>query len=198
VSGTECWQDDEGLLVLARQGDQGAVAELYRRHHAVALRAASCYAHPDYPAEDLAADAFTALLRALADGGGPQSSVGGYLMASMRNAAASRARRRAHRHAPSLAQDEQLHAVVDDGPGPDHHLLREDSRRHLRAALGQLPSAWRQVLVLTLVEGRGVGEVGEQLGLQPTAARALAYRARRGLREAYAGIDADGAFALSP
>jgi DNA-directed RNA polymerase specialized sigma24 family protein len=89
---------DDVLLARARRGDRTAVAELYDRHHRVALRAATAYAHYDYPAEDLVADAFTALLRALDGGGGPRSSVGGYLMASMRNAAASRARRRGHRH----------------------------------------------------------------------------------------------------
>jgi RNA polymerase sigma factor (sigma-70 family) len=162
------------------------MAELYDRHHSAALRIAAAYATHEYLAEDLVADAFTALLRALAAGGGPKSAVRGYLAVSMRNAAASHGRRRKHPASPRLADDELLHAVPDSGPALDDGLLREHTRRDLAAAFGKLHPSWQQVLVLTAVEGLGVGEAGARLGLTPPAARALAYRARRAFQDAYA------------
>ena len=52
-------------------------------------------------------------------------------------------------------------------------------------ALQALPERWRTVLWLTEVEGMSPAEVSERIGIKPNAVAALAYRARKGLREAY-------------
>ncbi|MGH9040247.1 MAG: sigma factor-like helix-turn-helix DNA-binding protein, partial [Acidimicrobiia bacterium] len=52
-------------------------------------------------------------------------------------------------------------------------------------ALQALPSRWRTVLWLTEVEGLSPAEVSRRIGIKPNAVAALAYRARKGLREAY-------------
>jgi hypothetical protein len=52
-------------------------------------------------------------------------------------------------------------------------------------ALQALPARWRTVLWLTEVEGLSPAEVSRRIGIKPNAVAALAYRARKGLREAY-------------
>ena len=47
------------------------------------------------------------------------------------------------------------------------------------------PARWRTVLWLTEVEGLSPAEVSRRIGIKPNAVAALAYRARKGLREAY-------------
>jgi RNA polymerase sigma factor (sigma-70 family) len=177
-------RSDAELLAAARHGDPTATSVLYARHQKAALRIATRYARHDYTAADLVSEAFTALLRVLAAGRGPEDSTLGYLAVSMRNAATSHARRCSHPHAPRTTPDDTLHAVADPRPDHDDVVVQAELQRELERALGSLRPSWRQMLVLTLVDGLSTTEAARQLGLTNEAARALAYRARLALRGA--------------
>ena len=85
---------DEELLLRVRQGDQRAYAELYERHHRVLKR----YARSLVPADDvddLVAESFTAMLRAINRGKGPVDTALRYLMVVVRNGAVTFYQRRA-------------------------------------------------------------------------------------------------------
>src|SRR5690349_13991691 len=126
---------DAPLLAAARLGDADAVAELYSRHLATVTRVARRHAFPDFSAQDLVSEAFARLLRALANGRGPDDNALAYLIVSVRNLSAGHARRAGHRHAPAVAPDEALHSIPDSRPGLDDRLLTAELQHHVRVAL---------------------------------------------------------------
>jgi RNA polymerase sigma factor (sigma-70 family) len=162
-----------------------AVAELYSRHVSAVTRVACRYAFPDFTAQDLVSEAFAKLLRALANGRGPDDNALAYLVVSARNLSAGHARRVGHLNAPAVARDEALHEVPDPRPGLDQGLLTAEVQDHVRAALDSLQPSWREAIRLLYVEELSVADASQRLGITPEAFRALSYRARRALRTAY-------------
>jgi RNA polymerase sigma-70 factor (ECF subfamily) len=82
-------------------------------------------------------------------------------------------------HAPGASPGEALHAPES---GFDERLGEIDA---LQQALGQVPAAYRECLLLHLSLGFTVPEVAEQLGLTPGAVRMRLFRGLDQLRNAY-------------
>jgi DNA-directed RNA polymerase specialized sigma24 family protein len=87
-------------------------------------------------------------------------------------------------------RDEPVASIVESPSGEavdawmrEHDRL--DARDELMTAMSSLAPRWRHVLWLVEVEGRSMSEVGAELAIAPSAAAALAYRARKALRAAY-------------
>jgi RNA polymerase sigma factor (sigma-70 family) len=178
---------DSQLLDAAKSGGSAAIEELFRRYHPVALRIASRYATDDYPRQDLAADAMAAMVNAFSYGGGPRTAVGSYLAVTIRNLAATRARRRSHAaHAHTVDSDAFADlSLVDDAHQPERRLIEAETRRELAAAMGTLQPRARQILRMLVIDGLTVTECATELGMSSEAVRALSYRARRALRASY-------------
>lgn len=172
---------DEELLDDVRRGDVDAYARLWRRHHDSALRAARCITRVAEP-DDLVSEAFAAVFGAIRRGGGPREAFRPYLLQSIRNQAASWARRRAPLYIDDLV-DTELPSDVDD-PYAD-----ADTRSLLRGALAELPRRQREILWLIDVEGFKPGDVAALCGMTPNAVSALVYRARHALRQAWRDSD---------
>jgi RNA polymerase sigma-70 factor (ECF subfamily) len=68
------------------------------------------------------------------------------------------------------------------GPSPEEYVLRQERRRQLQAALGQLPERQRLVFVLSHFEGRSSREVSQLTGLNESTVRVHLFRAIRRLR----------------
>jgi RNA polymerase sigma-70 factor (ECF subfamily) len=68
------------------------------------------------------------------------------------------------------------------GPSPEEHVLRQERRRQLHAALGQLPERQRLVFALSHFEGRSSREVSQLTGLNESTVRVHLFRAIRRLR----------------
>lgn len=178
---------DEDLFDRAREGDRSAFEALYLRHHPVARRLARRVSTCDADADDAVAEAFTRMLAALPRLAGRQISFRAYLLATVRNVAIDRYRRMARTELGEMLPERPAECEADMAVllALDHLLVRR--------ALHTLPVRWRTVLWLTTVEGLGPAEVGRRLGLKPSAAAAVAYRSRQGLRTAFAeisGVDA--------
>jgi RNA polymerase sigma-70 factor (ECF subfamily) len=80
---------------------------------------------------------------------------------------------------------------------PDEALARAELRRLIERAVEALPDAFRLVFVLRDVEGLGVDETAEALGILPATVKTRLLRARRRLRDALApevGSALEGAF----
>ncbi|MBI4885036.1 MAG: sigma-70 family RNA polymerase sigma factor [Actinobacteria bacterium] len=169
--------DDPELISGARAGDSDAYGELYRRHFDAAYAAARTLTRNRSDADDVTSEAFARVLHASQSGGGPDVSFRPYLVATVRNVFYDRLRR--NRELPSR----NLADAIDFG--------RPDSTTDwiegvfASDALASLAERWREVLLLTEVEGLSAAEVAPLLGLSPNAVAALAYRAREGLRQAY-------------
>lgn len=168
---------DGELLAEVRLGGDEAFAELYRRHAPMARAVARRLVRSANDADDLAAEAFARILRALRNGRGPDTMFASYLAATVRNVSYDRLRRT--RESPVAEMDD----LTDDLLGDAAHTREE--WRFAAAAFRALPERWRRVLWHTEVEGRTPAELGAVLGLAPNAVAALAYRAREGFRQAY-------------
>lgn len=158
---------DRADVVAARRGDQGAFARLYEKfapivHGALLTRLPAQYA------EDLVHDAFVRALRrlhTLRDG----EAFGAWLLAIARNAAADLIRRRP-----------VVQALSDELPAPAS--LAAEAREAL-AAIRSLPEAYRETLILRLVEGMTGPEIAERTGLAPGSVRVNLHRGMHLLRE---------------
>ena len=173
--------DDAHLLALVRDGDTSAMAELWSRHYPATLAAARRISRQPRDAEELASDAFSAMLQALSHDAGPSTSVRAYLQTAVRNQATSRARR--------ASSGDVLTDEITDFEDPDHDVV--DPVAHhaelglVREAFASLPHRWQTVLWRTVVDHDSNKAVAEELGMSPNALAALARRARLGFRTAY-------------
>ncbi|MGN0063340.1 MAG: sigma-70 family RNA polymerase sigma factor [Nocardioides sp.] len=176
LSGSLVEAEEHTLIAAARAGHSGAVDELFRRHHPVAVALATRLAGPSH-GEDLAAEAFAKVAALMARGKGPQVAFRAYLLTTVRSLNVDRLRMT--RTVPVADFDDEL---------LEHHEDEVDARLEngaISRAFAALPERWRTVLWHTEVNGESLAEVGDRLGMRPNAVAQLSYRAREGLREAY-------------
>lgn len=169
--------DDAELMRAACGGDREAYGTLFRRHGAGFWRMAYLLLHDSAAADDALQEAFVRGLAALGtwqDRSGPRSwfytIVLNVCRESLRNEGARAAR------AADAAREPVVSGVITS-------VLRRERGRHLALALGYLNEAQREAFVLHYVQDLPYDEVASLLGLRPGAARALAFRACRILRE---------------
>lgn len=166
--------DDDELLRRWRAGDRAAGSELCGRHHADAHRFARRLGRGVADADDIVAEAFAKVLRAMLGGLGPRDGFRRYLFAAVRSCAFD-----AHR--ASIATTDQVPDVHEDG-GFDQVASVGSPMFN---AFAELPERARQVLWMLEVEGWSAGEVARANGSTPGAVSALAYRSRTQLRRRY-------------
>ena len=83
---------------------------------------------------------------------------------------------------PSGVERNPADFLPSRGPSPEEHVLRQERRRQLRTALGQLPERQRLVFALSHFEGRSSREVSQLTGLNESTVRVHLFRAIRRLR----------------
>lgn len=165
---------EDGLLVReAGAGDAAAFGRLYDRygrmvHGLVLARVGPHLSRNDV--DDLVQDVFLTAWRRLGALRDP-SAFGGWLATIARNRATDAYRR--HQRAEELPE----HLAA-----PDTSAERLDARAVL-AAIRSLPQAYRETLVLRLVEGLTGPEIAAQTGLTPASVRVNLHRGIKLLRE---------------
>jgi len=157
------------LVTAAVRGDQDAFARLYGRfgrvvHGLLAARV------PHDVAEDLVQDVFLNAYSHLSDLRDP-AAFGGWVCAM--------ARRRAIDHYRRHAVTEPMSDAIASPDKPD---VMADGRRII-AVIHTLPEAYRETLVLRLVEGYSGPEIAELTGLSPGSVRVNLHRGFRLLRD---------------
>lgn len=170
---------EDELLDRAREGDRSAFGTLYLRHRDAARKVAGMCASSAADAEDAVAEGFARVFAALPRMAGRQIAFRPYLLTCVRNAATDRLRRERR-----IDLREQMPETPGSAQADDMALMGLE-RNLVGEALQALPARWRTVLWLTEVEGLSPAEVSRRIGIKPNAVAALAYRARKGLREAY-------------
>jgi RNA polymerase sigma-70 factor, ECF subfamily len=171
----ECPSEDAQLVVAAREGDRVAFGQLYQRHsrtiHGIVLASV-----PFSEARDLVQDVFLLALRKLHSLRDP-SAFGGWLIAIARNRAKDFHRRaRATEELP----EEIGSSKPDDGQA-----------RAALEAIRSLPEAYRETLILRLVEGMSGPEIAARTGLTPASVRVNLHRGMKQLREKLARSQAN-------
>ncbi|MBP6630694.1 MAG: sigma-70 family RNA polymerase sigma factor [Kofleriaceae bacterium] len=158
-------------VVAARAGDRAAFARLYQRFARAVHGVVLARLRPELVA-DVVQEVFVVALERLGQLSEP-AAFPGWLMAIARNRATDAGRRRVHAELVS-----EPAAAPTGGPGQ-----RLDATRVL-TALQALPEAYREPLVLRLVEGLTGPEIAEQTGLTPGSVRVNLHRGMKLLRAA--------------
>ena len=172
---------DQQLLILCRAGEVEGYAELFRRHHPAAVAMAARTSTRCDPG-DAAAEAFTRVWQAIRNGGGPTTAFRSYLCSTVRNVALNTTTRSHEVPADPGETFDQIRAIQAD---PDELATGSVMGGMIAEVFKALPERWRQVLWLTVVEGRPVIEAAVALGISANATSALAMRAREGLRQSW-------------
>ncbi|MCI2419020.1 sigma-70 family RNA polymerase sigma factor [Saccharopolyspora sp. K220] len=174
--------DDRMLLDAVRTGSTEAFGELYSRHRTAAHTMAKQVASTPTDAEDLVAEAFAKILDVLRRGGGPDAAFRAYLLTTVRNLAVAANNR--DRRLQLVDELDAVHRPEYYVPFIDPAIV-ELERELVAKAFARLPRRWRHVLWYVEIESRSTAEIGQRFGISRNSAAALAYRARKGLREAY-------------
>lgn len=169
--------EDDGLIRAAAGGDRAAFGELYVRYarmvHAILLARV-----PPGDAEDLVQDVFVSAMRQLR-GLRTASAFRGWLAAIARN------------RATDFFRETRLNVPLDEkmerecpsqDAGPDAVLVLEQIR--------SLPEAYRETLLMRLLEGMTGPEIARRTGLTPDSVRVNLCRGMKMLRESLGGVGA--------
>lgn len=164
---TEVHVEEAALVRAAQSGDRAAFGSLYEQYarmvHGILL------AHVSYAdAEDLVQDVFVRAIQQLSSLRNP-AAFGAWLAAITRRIAVDRHRK----YRPLLGSH--------DAPGG----FRPDRAEfEVLDALRDLPSAYRETLILRLVEGMTGPEIAMRTGLTPESVRVNLCRGMKRLRQA--------------
>jgi len=170
------------LIQQCRRGRSAAFAPIVAGHQRDALVLAESLLLDADDAADVVQEAFIrayANLGRLADG----SKFGPWFRAIVRNRCLDLLR------SPARRGRESLDAIADEPrveAGGTARLEREQVAVSIRTALGRLPAAHREVLVLKEVEGLGYAEIAKALGVAEGTVASRLYHARAALRRALA------------
>jgi RNA polymerase sigma-70 factor (ECF subfamily) len=147
----------------------------------------------DADAEDVTQDVLLQVVRKLPGFRG-ESAFPTWLHRVTVNAALAHRRKRAVRD--EHRSREPLDIVLEEQPpsrpvrrwslGPEEAALDRESQQLIEHAIAELPEEYRDVFVLSDVEGVPNGEIGELLGLSLPAVKSRLHRARQKLRDALA------------
>ncbi|HMD32083.1 MAG TPA: sigma-70 family RNA polymerase sigma factor [Candidatus Acidoferrales bacterium] len=167
---------DAALVAAARGGDSAAFQRLYRNYarmvHGILLARVPYDFVEDF-VQDVFLQAFRQLPR-LRDA----HAFGGWLAAIARN--------RARDHFRHFKETSEL---ADEHAAPGNPAAQAEAAAAL-AAIRQLPEAYRETLILRLVEGMTGPEIARRTGLAPASVRVNLHRGMKLLRERLEGRSA--------
>jgi len=164
--------DDGHLARAAQEGDQSAFGQLYERYARV-IHGLLLARVPRVDVEDLVQDVFLTAWNRLAALREP-AAFGGWITMIARNRAVD-----FHRHATDAGRLLELPA---DLAAHDATAERADAAR-LLTIVRTLPEAYRDTLVLRLVEGMTGPEIAARTGLTAASVRVNLHRGMKLLRE---------------
>lgn len=173
---------DPGRIALAAAGDAGAWTALVNRHLPAVARCAAYMLGDPAEAEDVAQETFLRLHRKLASWEGGEDGLSSWLHRVAVNLSIDRHRGPAR---PASLDDMGEVAEPADLDGP------LDRKRHIEAALANLPERQRAALALVHYQGFSGREAASALDISVEALESLLARARRSLRDTLAPVRAD-------
>jgi RNA polymerase sigma-70 factor (sigma-E family) len=165
--------------------DAGAIAALFRDHHAELVRLALLMVGDLPTAEDVVQDVYASLHRRSRAQGHAQTVEAPlpYVRAAVLNGCRSVLRRRGIAHRVGLVHRASLNDETTVRASAESEVILSEDRRQVLSALARLPRRRREVLVLRYYLGLSEAEIAAVLGIsagtvKSTAARALAALAR--------------------
>jgi RNA polymerase sigma-70 factor (ECF subfamily) len=176
--------DDEVLLARAIAGDRESLEELFQRYRQVAYRVAVRLLGNEADALDAVQDGFVKALVHLPTFQG-RSSFKTWLLRVVSNAALDLGRQRGRREnlgidalGPKMREELEPRIL----PEPGREMERQELRRKLQDALGQLPPAQRQTFVLHAEAELSYREIADTLNISIGTVMSRLYYTRQRLR----------------
>jgi RNA polymerase sigma-70 factor (ECF subfamily) len=209
------------LIQALKAGDETAFTAVVERYHFALVRLALAYVRETSVAEEVAQEAWLAVLQGL-DRFEQRSSFQTWLFTILTNQAKTRGRREARSvpwsalaagsdlEEPAVPEERFRPADASPGPGgwvdpprpwenaPEQRLLASEARRTILDLIAELPTGQRGVITLRDVEGLSAEEACTVLELTDANQRVLLHRARSKVRQGLerylnAGVPADAA-----
>jgi RNA polymerase sigma-70 factor (ECF subfamily) len=178
--------DDTLLVERFRQGDRTAAQAIVQQHNQMLWRVARGIARDDAEAEEALQNAYVRALTSL-DGFRGESSLATWLSRIVVNEAL---RRREHMRTPvdldevaeTLPADHPGSATMPTPPSPEAMAAREQIRRMVEGAIDALPTPFRVVFVMRMVEQMSINETAARLNIPVATAKTRLHRANQHLR----------------
>ena len=166
---------DADLVRQAIAGERDAFAEIYRRYHTVVYRFARMMSGSQTIAEDVTQETFMTLLRDLQRYEPNRSGLPTYLYGVARNITRSRLRRERRFVRLELTEDIEPISARD----PSTVFEQSQNRLRLRRIIAELPSRYREVIILCSLHGLPYAEVAVILGTPVGTVRSRLSRGRQ-------------------
>ena len=163
--------DFRGTLQAAQQGDEDAFARLWREFQPGLLRYLRIKAAP--VAEDLAADIWVRVLRALPGFEGDESGFRGWLYTTARNRLTDWYRSGERRI--DVIEHASL-VVMPSSANVEDEAAEHSATDQAIALIGELPPDQAEAVMLRIVAGMDVARVAEIMGRTPGSVRVLCHR----------------------
>jgi len=168
---------DASLAAAWRAGDEGAAAEIVRRHAGAVARFLYSAGAGRSDVDDLVQETLFRGFRRLESWRG-EASLRSWLCSIAGNLLKDEYRRGKRRQVISIEDDQ-----VVDRSNPHDEAAANESEARLRAGLGTLPRLQREVFLMRAQQGCEYGEIATALGTTPGAARVHYHHAVKRLKE---------------
>jgi len=169
------------LEARARGGDLEAWSALYATHYAAVFRQLRYLCGDRAVAEELAQETFTQAMASCHRYDERRAFVG-WLHGIALNVVRKHWRKH-HNGSRAMERYEHLDAARPHPEDPDGSHLRRERSRALYDVLDQLPPRWREAFVLREIQGLGMAEVAQQLGISAANVAVRVTRARARIRD---------------
>ena len=179
--------DFQGTLLAAQSGDDEAFARLWREHQPGLLRYLTVKSASD--AEDLAADIWMNVVRALPTFEGTEHGFRSWLFTTARNRLTDWYRGSERR--PEVIQTESLVCIASRSSVEGEVTDRTATATAL-ALIATLPHDQAEAVMLRVVAGLDVGHVADIMGRSPGSVRVLCHRGLRTLERRLDGTSVGG------
>jgi len=171
---------DDVLLRHAAKGDEDAFTVLYRRHQAALYRFALRMTGNAWASEEIVQDVFMTLMREPKKYDPTRAALAAYLYGIARN----RVMKHLERLPREVALNEQNEngsrggAAVINAVTPMHWAVRQQRLEQVRAAVLELPTEFREAVVLCELEELSYEEAAQRIGCPIGTIRSRLHRGR--------------------
>jgi RNA polymerase sigma-70 factor, ECF subfamily len=172
---------DVELVQRAAGGDRAAFAAIYERHRTVVYRFARLMSGSDATAEDVTQEVFVTLIHTMVSYEPQRAGLLTYLYGVARNVTRNRLRRDRRFVALDTVSLKAVAAAASSPAADDPHdaASRAQERTLLRRAVLSLPSRYREVIILSDVQGLAYAESARILHVPVGTVRSRLSRGRQ-------------------
>ena len=181
----KCEGPERQLISRARDGDEGAIAELFRRHYAHSVSIARRILPAQEEFLDAVQSAYLSAFRNL-HSFREEASFKTWITRIVQNQCLMHLRE-PDRHARMLSLDDPgggtRPTIAADSPTPEELVLRAELARAVANATAKLPKRLNDVLTPHIYSGLSVEAIAKALGLTVPATKTRLFRARARVRQ---------------